>query len=238
MNTEIIPLEHPITFESLGRPIPENHRFFDTPHTKLLIGPKRCGKTTYILNGLNKKELYNNHFWDIFVFSPNGDQFGKEVISKQQNVYGSFSDEKLQVVKEKAIQNRDDGKIEGDKEPRETLLIIDDAMASKCLRSGLFLQLMSTHRNLNLTIWLSIQDLIALDVRLRNLFDNFVIWRPNYSDLNCMIRLLELPEWTKEDLNNLFKSQNTYNDRKDYLTFNKSRKEIIRNFLDYVIIKQ
>lgn len=236
MNIECKPIDNPITLESVGRPIPDNHQLFDTPHTILLLGQKRCGKTNFTLNALKNPKLFNKHFVNICVFSPNADQFNMDVVSNQNYVFQSFSDEKLQSCIELAVQNKEEG--DNNNDIYETLLIVDDAMGSDLLRSKHFKALMSRHRNINMSIWLAIQDNVELSPRLRGLFDNIVCWKPLNSDLLIIAKGLETTYWPKEDLVKLFKSPSIYNDSHDFLSFNKRKKQIIRNLQEEIIIKQ
>ena len=220
MNIETNPLAHPIILESVGRPVPSNHHIFDTPHTVLLLGQKRCGKTNWCLNALKNPLLYNQYFTNICVFSPNNDQFDKSVIDNQNYVFSTFTDDKLASCIQLAVDNKEEGDNCG--QCFETLIIIDDAMGSDVIKSKHFKALMSRHRNINLSIWLAIQDLIEVSTRLRGLFDNVICWKPLNSDLQHIAKGLETTKWPKEELIKLFKSPSLYTDPHDFLCFNKS----------------
>lgn len=235
-NIEIVNLHNPINFQSVGRPVPENHSYFDTPHTLILLGQKRCGKTNWCLNALKNAQLYNQHFINIAVFSPNGDQFDQSVIGNQQYVFTSFTDEKLKSVIDLALENKQNGDDLG--QTWETLLIIDDAMGSDILKSRYFKSLMSRHRNINMSIWFAIQDLVEMNNRLRGLFDVAIVWPPLKSDVLCIVKGLETPTWPKNDLLELFKSQQIYQNSHDFVSFNKRKKQILRNLQEEIHIKQ
>lgn len=99
--------ENAIQLEGLGRPIPENHKYFDTPHTIMMLGPKRCGKTSLIKNFLLRPELYYQHFRNIFVIAPVPDIFDECGLNKER-IFTSYSPEKLAAIKAHAISTFED----------------------------------------------------------------------------------------------------------------------------------
>jgi hypothetical protein len=227
MNIEVVPIENPIHLKELGRAIPQNHKLIDIPHTVLLLAKKRAGKTNLMQNFLRNKDAYNQIFTNICVIAPNVDQWGPDLIGNQNYIYMSYSDANLESICAVAKHNRDEGIANHDE--YHTLLILDDAISSKALKSPAFLQMMSNHRNINLSVWVACQDLIAINVRLRNLFDTLIVWPINNSDKHKLLGLLEIPNWTKENLERIVTSKEVYKGPHDFVSFNKIREEILVN---------
>lgn len=230
---DVVPLEKGINLEQLGRPVPENHEFFDTPFTMIMLGPKRSGKTSLTANFLKKKELYHQYFRKIAVFCPNIDLY-QDLLADTSFLFTSYDDQKLMSIIDMARDIFHD-----DEDPGETLLILDDAMGEKVLKSPLFTQLMSLHRNIGLSIIMCIQDIICIDTRIRNLFDHLILWRPNKSDVRSIFHQIKrVPEYSEEFLMALFMNPNIFVDRHDFVSFNLIKKKILKNLQHEIVLRK
>ncbi len=215
-----------------GKSVPIKKEYMNTPFTSVFIGQKRVGKTSLLSNLITNPKLFNDYFMNISIISPTQELLSKFLDDKSL-CWSNYTDDRLQKVIDVARENNENK----DEKDRETLLILDDALASKALSSPLFMKLLSIHRNIGLSIIIAIQDIALLELHLRNLIDNFVVFRTNKSDRPLLIKALESPDLSKEQLTQLFNNPTVYDDPHTFVVFDKITNNIIKNFSEKLELK-
>jgi hypothetical protein len=217
-----------IKYEVVQPVIKKLHNVFNYPFSMCILGQKRSGKSNFIQNLLINDDLYKNVFTDIFICSPAFEMFS-HLISKPQRLFRTLNEQRLSDIIRTADSNKDDDE--------HTLLIMDDSMGQDILNNNLFLSLISTHRNKNLSVIMVFQNVIALPIRFRELTDIWVIFKLNKSEIKFVSPYIESTVLTGDVAKALLNNPLVYENKNDFITVDKRTNIILRNLADEVIIE-
>lgn len=226
-NIKIIKDVNNIKYEVLQPVIQDLHPIFNYPFSMTILGQKRSGKSNFIQNILLNDKLFKNVFTDIFIISPAFEMFN-HLVSKPNRLFSTLNEDRLSYIVRTSEQNKDDNE--------HTLLIMDDSMGQDILNNSLFLSIISTHRNKNLSVIMVFQNVLALPIRFRELTDIWVIFKLNHSEIIKVSQYIETSVITNEMAKSLLNNALIYQNKNDFITIDKRKNEILRNLNDVITI--
>jgi ABC-type dipeptide/oligopeptide/nickel transport system ATPase component len=166
-------LDKTVDYDNIDPLQKENHNVF------LIVGKKGSGKSTYVLNLLNKKELYRKHFNNIYLISPTAsrdDKFDKlcDELKKEDKCYDECTAEILTNIESKVKEFNDeflaDEKNIKKKKKPHSLLILDDCISD--LNKGseiknVINKMVMNSRHLKMSIWIISQKYKLISTAIR-----------------------------------------------------------------------
>jgi len=159
---------------ALDNQVGKPETFPKRPHVLLFLAKPGSGKSTIILNMLLRKEGYQGHFDDIYIFSTNFYSDNKQQLLLQNAVLRGNG-----AVPEEAVFVRYDPekikKITADLTKQKRTLFLFDDMAVKVSNDPFMQEIMINRRHKGLTVWITGQRLKLFSKSLRTMADSWVV---------------------------------------------------------------
>lgn len=197
-------------------------------HTSLFIGKQGSGKTSLILNFLNK--LFKKKFEYIYVFMPytsrrsiKNNIFDKHLPEDQ--IYEELTEESVNELYENLKRNSNDG--------HKTLVIYDDVQ--KALKNDAVIKqlknIVANQRHLKVVNWIILQNYFALDNKIRELVNNIFLFKLSKTQMNKIFN--ECIETHKNKFDDIIKF--VYNKPHEWMFINIGEQKIYKNFDEIIM---
>jgi len=203
----------------MGKKAPDNHPLFAYPFAMLVLGQKKSGKTSYTQNLL--LSLYHKMFVKVFVISPACQQFAN-IMRDKSGCFKEITPDRMNEIIQTAKK--------WEKQDEHTLLVVDDSMGQSILKDSTFLNTLSTHRNMNLSIVIISQAIEQIPIRFRELFDIYILFRINKADIRLVIDQLQASKFSEAQLKKLLTSSEIFGiGSHNFLSYNKAKEQLLLN---------
>ena len=210
---------HDFKLVPMGKKAPDNHPLFSYAFAMCVLGVKKSGKSSFVQNLL--LSLYHKIFAKVFVISPACHQFAN-ILRDKSGCWKEITPDRMNEIIQTAKKLEKIGE--------SIIMIIDDSMGQSILKDSTFLNTLSTHRNMNLSIVIISQAIEQIPIRFRELFDVYILFRINKADIRLVIDQLQASKFSQEQLKKLLTSSEIFGiGSHNFLSYNKAKEQLLLN---------
>jgi len=178
------------------------------PFRSLMIGKSQSGKSNLILSLLTRTEFYKKFFDKIYLFSTtySEDSDWKQYLKdNKEKDFVASSDLNEEVIKELMDEQKNMINKKGKRLSNQILVIFDDIITNKSLKSSIVKDLLFTGRHYLISIMISSQSYKEISRPLRMQATNIFLFRPSQDEIQRVSEENSNVFVDKKELNNLIK---------------------------------